>query len=161
MKKTIYTFSFLLFLFSVSICQTINADLKITIKRSYCGGARPTQEMLAELEKPMPFAKETIILVGKNSVDSAKTNVEGKVTFKVKSGNYSLYEAWRYYHKTPDGSSAKKFSKSCLKKEWTLPFMKIISDGKAVKSEELFPLIMKCPWNYPCIKPTEMPPMPQ
>ena len=66
-------------------------------KLSYCGGARPSQEMLDEFENPVPLMRYTIYIKKgtENSpsavlVDSTKTDEYGNYSFSLPPGAYTL-----------------------------------------------------------------------
>jgi hypothetical protein len=81
----------------------------VTSSNSYCGGARPTDEMLAQItaERPLPnvtyYIKEGILNdITKNVLMEIKTDNEGKLNFKLPPGDYVIIDAVRrdsvYYH---------------------------------------------------------------
>jgi len=145
-----------------SSAQTQIVEMRLTYKEPYCGGARPTPEILEELAKPRPYAGKTLIFVNqKNKVDSVKTDNEGTFSYQVKPGKYRVYEAWRFYRKTPDGTNHSNYDKECLKKEWSKALYEIVVDGKNIKKTELCSISVQCPWNQPCMKESAMPPRPQ
>src|SRR4051812_22262680 len=100
--------SLIIFLFSSFACfsQKKSITAKITYTEPYCGGARPTKEIEAEAKKEKPYAKKTIILVSsEGKIDSIKTNSSGIIKYKLKPGNYKLFESWRYYKTSPNTTS--------------------------------------------------------
>jgi hypothetical protein len=111
------TLLFLLLPFSL-LAQT-KVNIQILQKQTYCGGARPNPEILAELEKPIPFANKKLVLVSANGkICKTTTTADGYLKIKLKAGSYKVYEAWRYNKKTPDGTDAKNFDTECLKQNW-------------------------------------------
>ena len=149
--SSILFLSLLTFSFN-SFAQTKELSQKLTFIQPYCGGARPTAQMEEDAKKPKPYAHKTIIIISeKGKIDSVKTDGEGTFKKIVKYGKYKLYESWRYYKKTPDGSSIVEFDSACLKKEWKKEF-KIITITKEKITEEIkFELIEKCPSMVPCV----------
>jgi hypothetical protein len=118
--------------------------------------------MEAEAQRPKPYAGKTILLVShKGKVDSAKTNANGTISLKLKEGSYRLIESWRYYKRSPDGSDIKRFQDSCLKAEWTKEFEIIVVRKKRATIIPKQDIVENCPWRMPCLKESEMPPMPE
>ncbi len=111
-------FIFLLLLPLGLLSQT-KVNIQIMQKGTYCGGARPNPEILAQHETPKPFANKKFVLVSANTKTcTVTTNANGYLKIKLKPGSYKVYEAWRYYKKTPDGSDMKNFDQECLKSAW-------------------------------------------
>lgn len=73
---------------------TIQGSLKFTY--SYCGGARPSDEMLKRLETPRAVAQYVLYLKSGSAnsetsvIDSASCNEEGRFSFRVTPGNYTI-----------------------------------------------------------------------
>ena len=70
---------------------------RVEVSGSYCGGARPTQEMEEEARRPKPFAhRELVIRSGENNdfsvpiIKRVKTDVEGKWKTMLPPGTYCL-----------------------------------------------------------------------
>lgn len=94
-------------------------NIQILQKQVYCGGARPNPEILAQFEKPIPFANKKLVIVSANGKTcTASTNNNGYLKIKLKAGSYKVYEAWRYNKQTPDGTDKKNFDTECLKLAW-------------------------------------------
>lgn len=159
-KKTL-----LLFLVSSALffsAQQKTVSTQINFKQPYCGGARPSAEMLAEAEMAKPYAGKTIIIVSsKGKVDSSKTNSKGLFSANLNIGTYKVYEAWRYYKKGAGGMAVSDFNKKCLKKEWKKEILQIIVTEKDTKIVDKNEIIIVCPWNLPCILETKKSPMPE
>lgn len=73
----------------------INYQFKISLKNKYCGGARPSQEIIDLMNTLEIYSnKEIYIFSNKNGksslISKAKTNDEGLCTFKLKKGNYCI-----------------------------------------------------------------------
>jgi hypothetical protein len=138
--------------------KTINVTF--TYIQPYCGGARPSEEMLREAEKPKPYSNKTVMCVStKGRIDSAKTDENGKARFKLKKGSYLVYESWRYYLYTPFNIPIESFDRECLKSEWQKATCKIVVDRKAANVVGLHPIVVPCSWNAPCL--LEQGPVPQ
>lgn len=151
-----FSFYTLVFIFLIAAsntsCQKKLQKVKVSYIQPYCGGARPTPEMVAEGEKLRPYENKTVILVSaKGKVDSAKTNKEGVFSKKLAPGTYKLYEAWRYYKKTQTGDSIAEFDKECLEKEWAISFMDVIVTKTSLTQKSEGPIISNCSWDAPCL----------
>ena len=147
------------FVATFAIAQTRQINLQITYMQPYCGGIRPSAEMLAEAQKPKPFANKTIIIVSaKGKADSVKTNTNGELVLKLKKGNYKIYESWRYYKKAAGGIKIADFDKECLKNEWKKEIKEIIVSKKEFKVIDKNVIVEDCPWNLPCILESAKPP---
>jgi hypothetical protein len=144
------------------LSQTVKVSNRITYYKPYCGGARPTPQMEADAQTPKAYAGRTILVVSdKGKVDSAKTNANGSVSLKLKQGSYRLLESWRYYRQSPDGSDINRFVDSCLRLEWSKEFETIVVRKKKATIVPKMEIIEQCPWRTPCLKESEMPPMPE
>ncbi len=111
-------FLFLLLLPFSLLAQT-KVNVQILQKNNYCGGMKPPPDISAQYEKPLPFANKKLVIVSANGkICSTTTNANGYLKIKLKAGSYKVYEAWRYYKQTPDGTDAKKFDAECLKQAW-------------------------------------------
>lgn len=133
--------------------------IKLELKQlhEYCGGARPSPEMLAKYEKPWPYANKKLIMVSsEGKIDSVQTDAKGKVTLKLKNGVYKLYEPWRYHKRTPDGTAAENFDKECLEKQWDKVDVEIeIKKRKSKITKNIDNAF--CPYKIPCLKNPQMP----
>lgn len=111
-------FLFLLLLPFSFFSQT-KVNVEILQKFNYCGGAKPPAEILAQYEKPRPYANKKLIIVSANGkTATTTTDSNGYLKVKLKPGSYKLYEEWRYKKSTPDGSDIKNFDKACLQTAW-------------------------------------------
>jgi hypothetical protein len=153
----------LLFLMGFSLAgQKKSVSIKITFLQPYCGGARPTKEMLAESQKPKPYAKKTIVIVSEEGkIDSARTNNSGILKLKLKAGQYKLFETWRYFNSTPAQLPVKDFDKDCLKPEWQKEIKTVVVTSKKAEVIHKNDIIIACPWNVPCILESAKPPIPE
>ncbi len=146
----------------ISCSQKKLVSTTISFTQQYCGGARPSAEILAEAEKPKAYANKTIVILSsKGKTDSVKTNADGLLKTNLKPGNYKLMEAWRYYKKANGGIPLSDFDKDCLKEEWKKEIKEIVITKKDVKIFEKNVIIEICPWNLPCILESKRPPMPE
>jgi hypothetical protein len=57
---------------------------------SYCGGARPTNEIMAKYNTPIKLTNFKIKVVGKKT-SVVVTDTEGCFTHKLKPGNYTIF----------------------------------------------------------------------
>jgi hypothetical protein len=108
-----------LILLPFSLLSQTKVNVQIMQKQTYCGGVKPSAEILARYDKPIPFANKKFVLVSANgNTCTATTNANGYLKIKLKVGSYKCYEAWRYYHQSPDGKDLKLYDTECLKTAW-------------------------------------------
>ncbi len=143
-------FIILLFIPLIQFSQK-NVYLELAQEQKYCGGAKPPKEILAQYEKPLPYADKKLIIVSSNGkVDSTKTDAKGVLKLKLKSGSYKLYEPWRYHKTSPDGTDIKKYDTECLKNVWSKVDISIdTKKKKQVIKVDLDPVF--CMHEIPCI----------
>lgn len=135
-------------------------SLTVNYLQPYCGGARPTPEMEAEAQTPKPLANTSLVLIdAKGKAKTVKTDKNGKLTLKLKPGNYELKELWRYKKTTPNGSDINQFETSCLEEEWKSVLQKLTVSKDGIKNEELYTIIRFCDHSIPCVKESFKPPM--
>ncbi len=140
--------------------QKKTANMELIYHEPYCGGARPTDEILAEAQKPKPYAGRKLILVSKTGkVDTVTTDLNGKLKLKLKKGEYHLFEAWRFYKLTYNGAPVEQFDKTCLIKEWEKATVEISVTRKKTKITFKNELQNYCDWSTPCLLETHMPPL--
>jgi hypothetical protein len=152
MKYSLKLLSLFLLFAGTACSQKKMQKIKISYVQPYCGGARPSPEILAEAEKIRPYVNKTIILISATGkVDSAKTDTAGYIHKKLATGKYKLYEPWRYYKKTQSGDKVTDFDKECLKKEWTRPFMEVTVTKNSLTQKSDSPIILYCSWDAPCL----------
>lgn len=159
MKKLFHlTLLALLFAGSAS-CQKKTYTFKITYIQPYCGGAKPTPEMEEESRKPKPYSGKTVFFISENGkTDSARTNEKGILKIKLPLGNFKVFEAWRFYKKTPNDDVSENFNASCLQAEWNIHFMTVSVTKKKLSQNIENPIIRYCAWNAPCLNETHLPP---
>jgi hypothetical protein len=148
-------FLFLLFPFCLFSQQKIKLELKQQYE--YCGGARPSPEILAKYEKPLPYANRKLIMVSASGkIDSVQTDANGKLNLKLKDGTYNLYEAWRYYKRTPDGNSFNSYDTSCLVNHWAKVDVTIFIKKRNSKITSNIDKAY-CPHTIPCLRNPHLP----
>lgn len=160
-KKGILVLIVLLTCF-ISLAQKKPVEVDVVYTQSYCGGARPTDEMLAEIQKPKPYANKKMYVIsekGKKSV--VKTTSAGNFKIKLAQGNYKLMEVWRVKKQSPNGAPLGNFDKECLKPEWSKEVMQIKVTKEKVTLELKNEIMLYCDWAFPCLKDANMPPMPE
>jgi hypothetical protein len=155
MKKII----FLLFLCSAS--RIFGQKLKVELEFKYTQPACDSKSKSGageELKEEKALANCKLYLYLNNKcVDSIKTNEEGMVIVKLSPGTYSIFESWKHFKKTPDGSSINDFYKDCLAKEWLKPNYKltIFEDDMNMIYYEVS--AGRCPNQYACLKVRHLP----
>lgn len=156
-KKILLVFIITSTLISFSQKKAISGQ--INFRQPYCGGARPSAEMLAEAEKSKPYADRTIIIVShKGKVDSTKTDATGTFKIDLKVGKYKVFESWRYYKKAAGGMLVSDFDAECLKKEWKKEIKEIIVTKQETKISDKNEIVDICPRDLPCILESHKPP---
>jgi hypothetical protein len=76
--------------------DTLNVEITVTQTASYCGGARPSEEILQELNSPIPSANTKVFIgrgvenAGHGVILETVTDVDGKVRVELPSGDYYL-----------------------------------------------------------------------
>jgi hypothetical protein len=77
----------------IPVDSTHTVELTIYYTRNYCGGARPSDEMLAELATPRLLTKSTLRLKNHFSGKeyTCKTNSDGKASLTLEAGKYDVY----------------------------------------------------------------------
>lgn len=99
--KKIYFPALCIFLFLASVNAQAPKEKKTTVTMNYisayCGGARPTEEILQELQTPRPLANCWIMFVHENNMAMkgplAKTNEKGEALLNLKPGKYKIFLA--------------------------------------------------------------------
>lgn len=162
MNKAFKFAPLLLLLVLSASCQKKLHTIKISCMRPYCGGARPTPEIIADAEKIKPYNNEKIIIVSAHGkADSAVTDANGVLTKKLAPGNYTLFLPWQFYKQSPNGQPVSYFDKTCLEKEWANPIMKVEVTKTSLKQVSDSPIMIKCDYNPPCILDKYRGPMPE
>jgi hypothetical protein len=162
MRIKITLFALLFFLSLSCFSQKQVVILQITCIQPYCGGAQPTEAIELESRKPKPFSNQLIILVsGSGKVQCAKTDSAGYLKLRLKKGNYTLFEEWRYYKQFPAPYAAEAFDKTCLAVEWKKELLTLKVTGDNVEVSAQRELILYCSYAMPCVLETHLPPAQQ
>lgn len=151
--KNKWLFAFLLGL-SLSACaQKKTVLLTVKYTQPYCGGARPTPEMVKAASEPKVYANKILVFISdKGKADSAKTNEKGVLKLKLAMGTYRVYESWRYYKQAPGTDRISLYDGSCLQSEWQKESHKIVVGSKTSTATEINAIIEFCAHNRPCLK---------
>lgn len=141
----------------MSLFSQTKIKLELKQKFNYCGGAKPSQEIMDSYKDPKPYANKKLIIVSsKGKIDSVTTTAEGFFEKTLKNGDYKIYEPWNYFKGTPNGEPMANFDIECLKKIWRKPCITITVKFKSVKSsikiDEAY-----CNYQMPCIKNPQYP----
>lgn len=153
MLKLTNAFVGLLLLAGPVFSQKRNVIVTLTCTYPYCGGARPTEEMMADAQKPKPYAEKLVVVVSKTGkVDSAKTDKSGVLKLKLKAGTYMLCESWRFRKSGPQNEPLSSFDTECLKTEWSKTITTFTVGKKAVVVKDVAPIEFQCNWRLPCLK---------
>jgi hypothetical protein len=150
----LYKTSIILILFSAftGISQKKSVRIDITYSQPYCGGAKPTKEMEAEAAKERPYTYKKIVVVSESGkANTLKTDKTGSLKMNLLPGNYKLYEAWRYYKRTPSGYTLKDLDTTCLKVEWQHELYTVVVTKNDVKITPKATIVLFCPWAFPCL----------
>lgn len=166
MKKTILFFAFIFSLISFAQKTGGLKPVRVTVKgklmqtNSYCGGARPTDEMLAEIQKPTPYAGK-VFYVRKGKVNSKKaevitsftTDANGEFSFEITPGTYSIIQAKQLKALKPADLKTKGYQvvdAKCMKAWWTKPYYLL-----EVKTENI--TIPEWSIHHPCFVSGDIP----
>lgn len=113
---------------SIPAEPTYRASFKVLYTRSYCGGARPSEEMLAEYSTPKPLANSTLKL--KNHFTGKEyflaTASDGTAQAEMEEGKYDVF-----FTKDIDANLPSGFDPKCS--QWQnqlLLTVKVTSSGK-------------------------------
>jgi len=134
---------------------------KVTQTSSYCGGARPPEEMLKRLATPVVFpGKKFYIRKGKINNTKAKivksfvTDSTGSFSIRLAPGTYSIILE-EQVHKIRSGDYTKKYQvvdNRCLQEWWAKPYYLVEVKDENV-SELTFNFHNRCyiTSDIPCI----------
>lgn len=104
---------------------------KVEQKFNYCGGARPTKELLENFAKPKPFSDKTFyIKEGTTNTEKAKvitsftTKADGSFSFQLPKGVYSIIvtEQLQTIKATDLQNKSFKVDEQCLQNWWKTAF---------------------------------------
>ncbi|MCU0359650.1 MAG: hypothetical protein MUF75_02855 [Bacteroidia bacterium] len=159
LRKTTLLFVFLMLSLLLG-AQKKRVTLELLFTEPYCGGARPSPEILEEAQKQKPFAGRKMILISKTGkVDTLLTDAKGKIVVKLNKGEYTVFEPWRYYKSTFSGAPGNQFDQACLKAEWEKPTLEIKVTRKKASIMFKNELQNYCDWATPCLLEIHAPPM--
>jgi hypothetical protein len=130
-KKILLPIVALLLFWTCGLNAQSSAKKKITINYNlaYCGGAKPPQELLDNLNSPKPLANCKIKLVRVDSLKKVKAKVfktdkNGSALLKVKEGTYKVF-----LYSNAKNKAELPFNKKCSK-FYENPFTEIEINGK-------------------------------
>ena len=134
---------------------------KVQQQFPYCGGARPTREMLIKATNPVAFPNKTFYLRNGNTntengtiAKSFTTNKEGLFCVKLSPGTYSiiLEEQLKAIHPEDYRSENQKVNEQCLIEWWKKPYYLLeVKDQNIISLN--FTFIHRCflTTDIPCI----------
>jgi hypothetical protein len=148
LKIQVITFTGIL-LFSCNPKTTV--VLTVQSKKPYCGGARPTQEILNAAEELRPYRNKWLLITDKSlTVDSVMTDSSGQLTLRLKKGVYRVMEPWRFFRAAPGMKNKSDFEQKCLENEWKQDYCVITVRSKETVVSEPSPIVEYCAWRLPC-----------
>ncbi|MES2761110.1 MAG: hypothetical protein V4677_02845 [Bacteroidota bacterium] len=148
---------FIIIFWGSAFSQTKKVKIKLVQYLPYCGGAKPTPEILKSTEKATPYANKKLILISdKEKIDTITTDKSGNVCKKLTYGTYKVYEPWKFYKRAPSGVVESNVKMDCLKEEWVKEDLKITVTKKStlVENNLKYP---KCAYQFPCLINKHMP----
>lgn len=145
-----------------------NTTIQAWKTTQYCGGARPTDEMLASMQTPKRLSDQLCFIrkgdknaVSNSPVASATTNSDGQINIALEPGTYCLIfpnkvdsAAYKMYL-SKFGEATANYSaldKKCLDEWFQKPELvfTIVDASVAFKTE--FTIHQACSWNtVPCV----------
>lgn len=154
-------------LFLITSCKSqIPVSFNVTYTQPYCGGAKPTPEIIEESNQSKPYANFKLFFVNKRGrLDSAITDDKGILKISLKNGTYKLMEGWKLKKGTPNGQPLSDYSLECLKTEWGKSLQTIsVVKGKVVATKTnpqplKIHLDLPCDYAVPCLEVKHIPPM--
>lgn len=131
--------------------QSKKVRIKLEQYIPYCGGARPTPEILKSAETPVPYANKKLIIISpKGKIDTVITDSSGNICKRLPYGTYKFFVPWKFYKMIPPNTPENNLQMDCLKEEWTKEDLKIIVSKKATTVENNLEYPM-CPYKFPCL----------
>lgn len=136
---------------------------KIIQKSTYCGGARPSPELLESFKTPKPLKNFKVYLkAGKTNADNAKviastsTDELGRYSFNVQAGDYVLVSETQLNRSNFDGSTKSKYLKitdeACLQAWYEKGMMTCtIKDRNQENPDHLINKKCDVPEGMPCL----------
>lgn len=152
MRIRLLVFCFVLLNCSAALAQKKLVKVVVLAQPSYCGGAPPSEEIMAEMTKPKPYASKKMYLVSeKGKARVVKTGMNGSFCIKLAEGTYKLMEAWKHKRVSPNGESIEHFDKTCLKTEWEKETLQIMVLKNEITITGKNDITLYCDWAYPCL----------
>lgn len=142
-----------------SIGKTFTVSGTVTQTGSYCGGAVPSKEMLAQLSTPKPYAEKKFhVIKGDTNTPSHKiilsftTDEQGKFSFSLRPGTYSIIQDEQATPLNVKEYKTKTISadENCLKIWWAKPYYVL-----RVKRADITGLEFK--FHHRCFLPNDIP----
>lgn len=152
----------LLFIISISLACKVNSKSKnaeevvingqVTQTKDFCGGMRPTDELVNNLRTPKPFANKVIyIKIGDVNtergpvVQKFTTDENGKFSVKLKVGTtYCFVEDWKGEpFKAPKDTEFTIWDIPCLRKSYGTPDF-------VLKVEKTNNRLVQINYHHPC-----------
>ncbi|MBK9285594.1 MAG: hypothetical protein IPM51_14935 [Sphingobacteriaceae bacterium] len=119
------------------------------------GKAADTTKMFIT-DRPLKNTK-FYVYKDKHCIDSIITDEEGIVVIKLTDGEFFLFEEWKQFKRTPDGSPKSDFFADCLVKVWQKPNYKIVFANDEVTMTYYEVSASRCPDAYACLKVRHLP----
>lgn len=124
--------------------------------RQYCGGARPSEEIL----HPKPLAvhgitlyiRKTLMNSSENQIiDSVVSGFDGSFSIQLPAGTYCFIEAAKKAQmKMPVNDQYNTYDTACYRKNYNTCDFSV--DVKSNISKIEIVLERRCPWNRPCVQ---------
>jgi hypothetical protein len=156
---------FLLIISSIASCRgsknnkgndsTVTVSGTIYIQKAYCGGARPSEEMVQGLRQPASNftlyykTNDLVTIEHVSTIDSVKTDSAGHYTLRLHKGQFCFFEKWKMDRLSiPKDDKFNHWDSVCYLQQYqTCDFsINIQSDT----SQANIILQRHCPWNTPC-----------
>jgi hypothetical protein len=137
------------FLISGKVLQTL----------SYCGGAKPTQEILDRLSTPKAYPDKTFYVragsindINKKTVVKFNSKMDGTFSFNLKPGTYSIIMEEQLLALNTDDYKAKKqaVDEKCLQEWWGKPYYILEVTDKNITD-------LKFTFDHKCFLRTDVP----
>jgi hypothetical protein len=153
------SFFLLFFIFAnTSLAQKrkpYNCTIKVTSTKDYCGGARPSEELLENLRQPKPLPATTFYVIAglqnKKDVKVIKkviTDSNGKFRLKLRKATYSIIsEEQMQPFQTNPSIAYYTWDLSCLRKKWQEPLLKL---QIGTTKNATINIHSNCFFNLPC-----------
>jgi hypothetical protein len=164
-------FTYSIFLLSMALCvsswmcpkkkkekQKFQITGSIMETRSYCGGAVPSAELLAQCNTPMGVAYGKLYVKKGNSnkeksavMDSIVADKSGKFIINLPAGTYCLVEDWKSQKFTlPDNTEIQTVDSTCYRNRYnTCDYQLTVADKNIDSVKVVFH--RNCAWSQPCI----------